>query len=132
MASRCETEVENYLSGSHAHYLLVPYCRISYWLLFWPKPTRISLRGSIFGGPHFTVGLLYLYDSFFGAEFTVQYALYKKEKVEPNEYAEPAIYQELERLEQKRGQLIDEKRILDTLQSHTDKELEFGKRKDEK
>jgi membrane protein len=64
---------------------------------------------------------------FFGAEFTGQYALYKKEKVEPNEYAEPAIYQELERLEEKRGQLVDEKRILDTLQSHVDEEEERQK-----
>ncbi|NJW55842.1 ribonuclease BN, partial [Salinimicrobium sp. CDJ15-91] len=69
---------------------------------------------------------------FFGAEFTVQYALHKKEKVEPNEYAEPAIYQELQRLESKRGQLIDEKRILDTLQSHTDKDEEERKKQEEK
>lgn len=88
-----------------------------------------SNPGSIYGGASSVVLiLLWVYYTclivFFGAEFTVQYALYKREKVEPNEYAEPAIYQELERLEQKRGQLIDEKRILDTLQSHTDKEEE--------
>lgn len=57
---------------------------------------------------------------FFGAEFTVQYALHRKDKVEPNEYAEPAIYRELESLERKKGQLIDQKRLLDTLQSFTD------------
>lgn len=91
-----------------------------------------SEPGSVYGGASSVVLiLLWVYYTcmivFFGAEFTVQYALHKKEKVEPNEYAEPAIYQELERLEQKRGQLIDEKRILDTLQSHKDKELEENK-----
>ncbi len=90
--------------------------------------------GSVYGGASSVVLiLLWVYYTclilFFGAEFTVQYALHKKEKVEPNEYAEPAIYQELEKLEQKRGQLIDEKRILDTLQSHTDKDSETEKDK---
>lgn len=85
--------------------------------------------GSVYGGASSVVLiLLWVYYTclivFFGAEFTVQYALHKREKVQPNEYAEPAIYQELEKLEQKRGQLIDEKRILDTLQSHTDKDSE--------
>ena len=83
-----------------------------------------SEPGSVYGGASSVVlVLLWVYYTglilFFGAEFTVQYALHKKERVEPNEYAEPAIYQELERLEQKKGQLIDEKRILDTLQSHS-------------
>ncbi|MDX1603468.1 MAG: YihY/virulence factor BrkB family protein [Salinimicrobium sediminis] len=87
---------------------------------------------SVYGGASSVVLiLLWVYYTclivFFGAEFTVQYALHKKEKVEPNEYAEPAIYQELQRLESKRGQLIDEKRILDTLQSHTDKDEEEKK-----
>lgn len=86
-----------------------------------------SNPGSIYGGASSVVLiLLWVYYTclivFFGAEFTVQYALHKKDKVKPNEYAEPAIYQELERLEQKRGQLVDEKRILDTLQSHVDEE----------
>ncbi|MDT0690597.1 YhjD/YihY/BrkB family envelope integrity protein [Salegentibacter sp. F188] len=96
-----------------------------------------SNPGSIYGGASSVVLiLLWVYYTclivFFGAEFTVQYALYKKEKVEPNEYAEPAIYRELERLEQKRGQLIDEKRILDTLQAHTDIEEEEQKARKEK
>lgn len=88
-----------------------------------------SNPASVYGGASSVVlVLLWVYYTclivFFGAEFTVQYALYKKEKVEPNEYAEPAIYQELENLEKKRGQLIDEKRILDTLQSNSDKKKE--------
>lgn len=95
--------------------------------------------GSIYGGASSVVLiLLWVYYTclilFFGAEFTVHYALHKKEKVEPNEYAEPAIYQELEQLEKKRGQIIDEKRILDTLQSHSDKDKnsENKKKEDEK
>lgn len=91
-----------------------------------------SNPGSVYGGASSVVLiLLWVYYTclilFFGAEFTLQYALHKKEKVEPNEYAEPAIYQELERLEQKKGQLIDEKRILDTLQSYSDKDTDSDK-----
>lgn len=85
-----------------------------------------SNPGSVYGGASSVVLiLLWVYYTclivFYGAEFTVQYALYKSEKVEPNEYAEPAIYQELERLEAKKGQIIDEKRIIDTLRSNSDK-----------
>lgn len=96
-----------------------------------------SNPGSVYGGASSVVLiLLWVYYTclivFFGAEFTVQYALYRRERVEPNEYAEPAIYQELERLEQKRGQLIDEKRILDTLQSHSDKQEEENKQAEQR
>ena len=88
--------------------------------------------GSVYGGASSVILiLLWVYYTclivFFGAEFTLQFALHKKEKVEPNRYAEAAIYQELERLEKKRGQLIDEKRILDTLQGHADREKERQK-----
>ncbi|HER41003.1 MAG TPA: YihY/virulence factor BrkB family protein, partial [Salinimicrobium catena] len=93
-----------------------------------------SNPGSVYGGASSVVLiLLWVYYTcmivFFGAEFTVQYALHRRERVEPNEYAEPAIYQELEKLEQKRGQLIDEKRILDTLQSHSDDESDSSNSK---
>lgn len=92
---------------------------------------------SVYGGASSVVlVLLWVYYTclivFFGAEFTVQYALYTHEKVEPNEYAEPAIYQELERLEQRKGQLIDEKRIIDTLQSNSDKAKEEEEKEQEK
>lgn len=95
-----------------------------------------SNPGSVYGGASSVVLiLLWVYYTclivFFGAEFTVQYALYKKDRVEPNEYAEPAIYQELERLEEKRGQLVDEKRILDTLQSYVDEEEQKERKKKE-
>lgn len=93
--------------------------------------------GSVYGGASSVVLiLLWVYYTclilFFGAEFTLHFALHKKEQVKPNKYAEPAIYQELERLEQKKGQLIDEKRILDTLRSQVDKreEAQKAKRKD--
>lgn len=93
--------------------------------------------GSIYGGASSVVlVLLWVYYTclivFFGAEFTVQYALHSNEKVEPNEYAEPAIYQELERLEQRKGQLIDEKRIIDTLQSNSDKAKEEERKAEER
>lgn len=76
-----------------------------------------SNPGSVYGGASAMVLiLLWVYYSclilFFGAEFTVQYAYYKQEKIEPTKYAEPAIYQRLERLEEKRKQLLDQDRIL--------------------
>ncbi|CAL66462.1 YihY/virulence factor BrkB family protein [Christiangramia forsetii] len=67
---------------------------------------------------------------FFGAEFTVQYALVKKEKVEPNRYGEPAIYQEMKKLEQRRVQLKEEKYIVDRLKSYLDIEDEKAKEND--
>lgn len=81
---------------------------------------------SVYGGASSVVLiLLWVYYTclivFYGAEFTFQYALYKNEKVEPNKYAEPAIYQELEQLEKRKGQVLDEKRIMDTLKSNSDK-----------
>ena len=81
---------------------------------------------SVYGGASSVVLiLLWVYYTclivFYGAEFTVQFALYKNEKVEPNQYAEPAIYQELEELEKKKLQVLDEKRIVDILRSNSDK-----------
>lgn len=64
---------------------------------------------------------------FYGAEFTVQYALFTKEKVEPNEHGEPAIYQEMEKLKQKKIQLKEEKEIVDTLKSN----LEWDEKNEE-
>ena len=81
---------------------------------------------SVYGGASSVVLiLLWVYYTclivFYGAEFTVQYALYKNEKVEPNKYAEPAIYQELQELEKRKMQVLDEKRIVDILRSNSDK-----------
>lgn len=84
-----------------------------------------SEPASVYGGASSVVLiLLWVYYTclilFFGAEFTVQYALIKKEKVEPNRFGEPAIYQEMEKLEQRRVQLKEEKHIIDRLKSYLD------------
>lgn len=84
-----------------------------------------SQPGSVYGGASSVVLiLLWVYFTclilFFGAEFTVQYALLKKERVEPNRFGEPAIYQEMEKLERRKMELKDEKHILDKLKSHLD------------
>ncbi len=84
-----------------------------------------SSPGSVYGGASSVVLiLLWVYFTclilFFGAEFTVQYALLKKEKVVPNRFGEPAIYQEMEKLEQRKMEIKDEKHILDRLKSHLD------------
>ncbi len=84
-----------------------------------------SSPGSVYGGASSVVLiLLWVYFTclilFFGAEFTVHYALLRKEKVVPNRFGEPAIYQEMEKLEQRKMELQDEKHILDRLKSHLD------------
>lgn len=84
-----------------------------------------SEPASVYGGASSVVLLLlWVYYTclilFFGAEFTVQYALHRNEKVVPNKYGEPAIYQEMEKLEQKRVQIQEEKQIIDTLKSNFD------------
>lgn len=94
--------------------------------------------GSVYGGASAVVLiLLWVYYAclilFFGAEFTVQYALYKKEKVVPNRYGEPAIYQELEKLEKKRVQIEEEKKIVDILRTNLGlkNEVQHGKSSDQ-
>ncbi|GAA4322892.1 hypothetical protein GCM10023115_51220 [Pontixanthobacter gangjinensis] len=84
-----------------------------------------SSPGSVYGGASSVVLiLLWVYFTclilFFGAEFTVQYALFNKEKVVPNRFGEPAIYQEMEKLEKRKMELKDEKKVLDKLKSHLD------------
>ncbi|MCH4823017.1 YihY/virulence factor BrkB family protein [Gramella lutea] len=84
-----------------------------------------SSPGSVYGGASSVVLiLLWVYFTclilFFGAEFTVQYALLRREKVVPNRFGEPAIYQEMAKLEERKMELKDEKRILDKLKSHLD------------
>ena len=88
-----------------------------------------SEPASVYGGASSVVLiLLWVYYTclilFFGAEFTVQYALHRNEKVVPNKYGEPAIYQEMKKLEQRRVQLQEEKRIIDTLKSNLNLEEE--------
>jgi membrane protein len=55
---------------------------------------------------------------YFGAEFTVQYAKYKNEHVEPNKFAEPAIHQEIDKLSSRYTNPEEEKRILEKLRSN--------------
>ncbi|RNL89007.1 YihY/virulence factor BrkB family protein [Sinomicrobium pectinilyticum] len=55
---------------------------------------------------------------FFGAEFTVQYAAYKNERVRPNKFAEPAIYQEIKKLSTRHISPKEEKRILERLRDN--------------
>lgn len=87
--------------------------------------------GSVYGGASAVILiLLWVYYTclivFFGAEFTQQYALYKNEKIVPNQYAEPAIYQELERLEKKKSQFVDRDRIISIFQDKA-QEIEHKK-----
>lgn len=94
-----------------------------------------SEPASVYGGASSVVLiLLWVYYTclilFFGAEFTVQYALIKKEKVEPNRFGEPAIYQEMKKLEQKRVQLKEEKYIVDRLKSYLDMDEEKARQND--
>ncbi len=55
---------------------------------------------------------------FFGAEFTVQFARHRNEKVSPNKFAEPAIHQEIDKLSSRHINPEEEKRILERLQSN--------------
>ena len=78
---------------------------------------------SVYGGASSVVLiLLWVYYAcmimFYGAEFTVQYALVKNEKIEMGKNGEPAIYQEMEKLEKKKVQIKEEKRIIDKLKSN--------------
>ncbi|MBE7638891.1 ribonuclease BN [Salegentibacter sp. BLCTC] len=98
-----------------------------------------SEPASVYGGASSVVLiLLWVYYTclilFFGAEFTVQYAILKKERVVPNKFGEPAIYQELEKLSDKRTHLEEEKDIIATLKNKLDwkeqsKKNENSKRK---
>jgi membrane protein len=58
---------------------------------------------------------------FFGAEFTVQYARYIKENITPTEFSEPAINQELEKLEVKKEKLKEDDKVMKDLERNTPK-----------
>ncbi len=78
--------------------------------------------GSVYGGASMLILiLLWVYYTclilFYGVEFTVQYALHTNEKIVPNEYAEPAIYQELEKIRKKSKKNLDKKRIMRILRT---------------
>lgn len=61
---------------------------------------------------------------FFGAEFTVQYALYKNERIRPNRFSEPAIFKELEKLERKNVKLEEDHKLLARLRKNINIEKE--------
>ncbi|MDN6280312.1 MAG: YihY/virulence factor BrkB family protein [Psychroflexus sp.] len=73
-----------------------------------------SSPGSVYGGASSVVLiLLWVYYSclilFFGAEFTVQFAIFKNEDIKPSKFGEPAYYQELEELKEKRDRKKQER-----------------------
>lgn len=77
---------------------------------------------SVFGGASSVILImLWVYYSclimFFGAEFTVQYAIYKKENISPNRFSEPAFIQEIKELKEKKLHLKERQKILDELTS---------------
>jgi len=83
--------------------------------------------GSVYGGASSIVLILLWVNytcliMFFGAEFTVQYALYKNERISPNEFSEPAIHQEMEKLEEKKQKLKADHKTMECLESNTESE----------
>lgn len=56
---------------------------------------------------------------FYGAEFTVQYARHIHEKITPTEFGEPAINQELEKLDKKKEKLRKDNKIMKDLESNS-------------
>jgi len=56
---------------------------------------------------------------FYGAEFTVQYARHIHEKITPTEFGEPALNQELEKLDKKKEKLRKDDKILRDLESNS-------------
>lgn len=75
---------------------------------------------SVFGGASSVILImLWIYYSclilFLGAEFTVQYALLKKEKIEFNRFGEPAFIQQLEELKEEQLHLKERDKIFKEL-----------------
>jgi len=88
-----------------------------------------SNPGSVYGGASSIVLILLWVNytciiMFFGAEFTVQYALYKNERIRPNRFSEPAIFKELEKLEKKNVKLAEDHKLLARLRKNIDIEKE--------
>lgn len=88
---------------------------------------KVTNPASVFGGASAVVLLLlWIYYSclilFYGMEFTMQYAVYKQEEIAPNEYAEPAIYQKLERIKKKKVLPLDQERILKMFRQESGKD----------
>lgn len=91
-----------------------------------------SNPGSVYGGASSIVLILLWVNytcliMFFGAEFTVQYALYKNERIRPNKFSEPAIFKEIEKLEKKNVKLQEDHKLLQRLRANIDLEKEREK-----
>lgn len=89
-----------------------------------------SNPGSVYGGASSIVLILLWVNYtclilFFGAEFTVQYALHKNETIRPNRFSQPAIYKEIEKLNNKRVKLREDQEILKRLKDS----LDYGRKK---
>ncbi|MFN4764091.1 YihY/virulence factor BrkB family protein [Gillisia sp. Q332] len=89
-----------------------------------------SNPGSVYGGASSIVLILLWVNYtclilFFGAEFTVQYALHKNETIRPNRFSQPAIYKEIEKLNNKRVKLREDHEILKRLRES----MNYGKKK---
>lgn len=88
-----------------------------------------SNPGSVYGGASSVVLILLWVNYtclilFFGAEFTVQYAFHIKEQITPNQFSEPAIYQEMEKLRIKKEKIDEDQKVLESLKSNFDYEEE--------
>ena len=86
-----------------------------------------SNPGSVYGGASSVVLILLWVNYtclilFFGAEFTVQYALHIKERITPNKFSEPAIYQEMKKLKLRKTKLEEDQKVLEDLKSNFDYE----------
>lgn len=93
-----------------------------------------SNPGSVYGGASAIVLVLLWVNytcliMFFGAEFTVQYALHKNERIRPNRFSEPAIFKEIEKLENKNVKLNEDHKVLARLRKNFDLEAEREKSK---
>lgn len=85
--------------------------------------------GSVYGGASSIILILLWVNytcliMFFGAEFTVQYALHKNERIRPNRFSEPAIFKEIEKLEKKNVKLEEDHRLLARLKANINVEKE--------
>lgn len=82
-----------------------------------------SNPGSVYGGASAIVLILLWVNytcliMFFGAEYTVQYALFKNERIRPNKFSEPAIFREIEKLEKKNVKLKEDHQVLKRLKAN--------------
>ena len=81
-----------------------------------------SNPASVYGGASSVVLiLLWVYYTclivFFGACFTVEYALLIEEKVEPNKFGESALNQELQEIKERKEQAIEDDKDLENLKN---------------